>query len=126
MTGGNGVGTAARTRTAAPDVQLPAPCEHHHEKKRNRTVNANNLTDGMSQQERTQSLSPLALWAFRNRKEWTLNCRDTFGNGRERIVYLRKAACTYKYWADAWVPTPGVFDAGTDELEVIVPKAVQR
>lgn len=29
------------------------PCEHHHEKKRNRTVNANNLTDGMSQQERT-------------------------------------------------------------------------
>lgn len=53
MTGGNGVGTAARTRTAAPDVQLPAPCEHHHEKKRNRTVNANNLTDGMSQQERT-------------------------------------------------------------------------
>ena len=25
MTGGNGVGAAARTRTAAPDVQLPAP-----------------------------------------------------------------------------------------------------
>ncbi len=63
MTGGNGVGAAARTRTAAPDVQLPAPCEHHHEKKRNRTVNANNLTDGMSQQERTDELNTLALFA---------------------------------------------------------------
>lgn len=74
----------------------------------------------------TSTLPPLAVWAFRNRKEWTLNCRDTFGNGRERVIYLRKAACTYKYWADAWVPTPGVFNAGTDELEILIPKAVVR
>lgn len=38
------------------------PCEHHHEKKRNRTVNANNLTGRMSQQERVaQSAALIAL-----------------------------------------------------------------
>ena len=70
-------------------------------------------------------LSPLAQWAFRNRKEWSLTARDVLGNGSERIIFVRKAACTYKYWCDAWLPTQGVFDAGTDELEIIVPKAVR-
>lgn len=70
-------------------------------------------------------LSPLAQWAFRNRRDWSLNCRDTFGNGSERIVYVRKAACKYNPWSDAWIPAPG-FNAGTDELEIVIPKAVSR
>ena len=80
---------------------------------------------GMSETEHQPTLSPLAQWAFRNRRDWSLNCRVTLGSGIERIVYVRKAACTYKPQCDAWVPTPGVFNAGTDELEIRVPKAVR-